>query len=273
VCLRLVDREHGAGSIRQLAVGRVEAGIGQNKRRVPQGGLGEHQGDLATGEGSFECLDVVERHDQGALQVARRDPEILGLDVLAVEQPQRHIEVPVVLAVEDEHLLPARREPRQANDLEVRLAGRERELPERNPEAGTKLLGDRNRVLGRKLKDRPPAHSGGHRRDDRFRSVSTERGGDRKVEVAVRPAVDVREGGSLSLGDEDRRMVVQKLHPGHGNAKRHRAPGPFEELQRAGVLAREAGILAFLQAPRALEIDTVRGRRHGARRKAGITSS
>jgi hypothetical protein len=54
-----------------------------------------------------------------------------------------------------------------------------------------------------------------------------------EVEVDIAVAVDVGERRAASSVDHDRRMLVERRHPGHRHAVRHVWPGAFEKAHAA----------------------------------------
>jgi hypothetical protein len=99
------------------------------------------------------------------------------------ELDERFVEVSVVLAVEQEHLVTAGDDPRHPGRLRVGLRGGERELPHRQRVSAGELLGDDDRVLGREQELVAPRYTVGDGPDDRLGSVAAEHRHVRDVEV------------------------------------------------------------------------------------------
>ena len=76
-------------------------------------------------------------------------PSSSGHQAAVLELDQHVVEVAVVLAVEEQHLLAAGRGPGDPDHLGVGARRRQRELPQRKAVAPRQLARDPDRVLGR----------------------------------------------------------------------------------------------------------------------------
>ena len=224
----LVDREQRSRFARDPAQRFVEPPDREDEAGVRHGRLGQHDGDVPRGQRPLDGDGIVEGDDACAPGHAVGEPIVLGHDPTVLEHHHCLVEVPVVLAVEDEHHLPPGRVPGEPDHLGVRLRRGQRELPLRHAVAGGEVLGDRDRVLAGKQELVAELHAFRDRLHDRRRGVSTERAHVGHVHVEVRVAVEVGEIGTRSVRDGDRRVLVEVVHPGAWARPRHASSRPLE---------------------------------------------
>ena len=190
--VRLVVRQQRAGTPGQLAQALVEAVVRhQEADVVGQRRLGDHHGHLAGRERALQGVEVVERYDERPGGDVVRQAGLLRHQAAVLELDQHVVEVAVVLAVEEQHLLAAGRGPGDPDHLGVGARRRQRELPQRKAVAPRQLARDPDRVLGRQQVLRSEADLPAHRLDHGSRAVAGEHGHVGDVEVGVLVAVDV----------------------------------------------------------------------------------
>ena len=210
----LVVGEQGPGLARDRAEPVVEAVDGELEADlVREGGLRDHDRDLARLEGRPHGVEVVEGHDHGPGGGVSREARLLGHELTVDELDQGLVEMPVVLPVEEEHLLAAGRDARDADRLGVRVRRRQGELPLRQAVAAAELLGDPDRVLVRQQELRAGGDAARDRLDHGRGRVPGEHRHVGDVEVGVVVPVDVAEPAAEALVDEDRRVVVRRAEP------------------------------------------------------------
>ena len=113
------------------------------------------------GERALQGVEVVERHDERPRGDVVRQAGLLGHQPTVLELDQHVVEVAVVLAVEEQHLLAAGRGPGDPDHLGVGARRRQRELPQRKAVAPPQLARDPDRVLGRQQVLRSQARPAG----------------------------------------------------------------------------------------------------------------
>ncbi len=140
----------------------VEAVVRQQEAHVVgEYRLGDHHRHLAPGQRALQGLEVVERYDERAGGDVVRQAGLLGHQPAVLELDQYVVEVAVVLAVEEQHLLATGRGPSDPDHLGVGARRRQRELPQRQAVATCQLARDPDRVLGRQQVLRPAARPAG----------------------------------------------------------------------------------------------------------------
>ena len=209
--------------------------------------LGDHHCHLTARERALHSVEVVERHDERPGGDVVRQAVLLRHQAAVLDLDQDFVEVAVVLAVEEQHLLPAGHGPGDPDDLGVGARRRQRELPHREAVAPHQFARDPDRVLGRQQVLRSEGHLPAHRLHHRGRAVAGEHGHVGDVEVGVLVAVDVAQTGSGRRLDEQRRVVVRRAQPAHRYAVRHhRLPGGPQRLATR-THPHKGGVLALLE--------------------------
>ena len=182
-------------------------------------------------------------------------PSPSGTTRALVKHAEQLVGVAVVLAVEHQHGAAARRGAGHANRLGVRLGGRERELPRGQSESRGESGRSLHAVLGRQQELGTGRHPLAHGARDRLPAVAREHARVREIEVEVGVAVDVREASTAAALDHDRRMLVERGHPGLRHAVRHVRRGALEQLHAARAQLGEACQLALAQSGELLAPD------------------
>ena len=220
---------------------------------------------IATSRGSRagpQRLGVVELHDLRSWRDVARQAGLLRHELAVLQVDERLVEVPVVLAVEEQDLVAAGERPRDADRLGVRVRRAQRELPLRQAVAAAELLGDPQRVLVRQQELRALRRAARDRLHDRLRRVAAEHRHVRDVEVRVLVSVGVAEARALAFGDEQRRVVVGRAEPRHRHAVRHRGLRARPQLRGTRTRGDERRVLAVLDALDPFAVD-VAGGGHG----------
>ena len=266
----LVVGEQGAGRPCQLAHPGVEALVRKHQPVVVRHrGLGHHDGDVAAIQRCLERRQVVEGHQHRVLGHVGRQAVLLGHERTRVVQlDERLVEVPVVLAVEHQHLVSAGHHARDPDHLGVGLRRGQRVLPLGEAVAARELLGHDDRVLGRQQELVAARHAVAHRPHDRLGRVAAEHRHVGDVEVAVREPVDVGEPGPLPGVHPDRQVVIGAAEPGHRHAVGHRVPGARPQLGRPGASRVEPLVLGVLELLDQVAVDR-RGEHGGQSRRGG----
>jgi hypothetical protein len=157
---------------------------------------------------------------------------------------ERLVEMAVILAVEDQDLVAAGGETRDADRLRIGRRGRQGELPGWHAEAiGQQAAGD-DGVLGRQQEVAAVAEALGDRAQDGLRAEAAGHAEVALGHVEVAVAVDVLEVTARALGGEDLGARIERRHPGAGDAVRHeRAALRIERARLRRALAEPAHLL------------------------------
>ena len=255
--VRLVDREQRARSAGQLAERVVEPVLGEDDPDVRQRGLGEDAGDVLGSKRFLEPVEVVELHDLRRQRRVNGRPDVPGARPhdAVLGRRERLVDRPVVAPVEDEHLPAAGHLTGEPQCEAVRVGRRQRELPERKPEAPRQLLADPGRVLGRKHRRRAARRLSSERLDDRLRRVPGHRARVAEAEVDVLVAVDVDDPCALRLLDEDRESARPASHPAHRDAEQERGAGALAQLERTRMALAEGRDLVLEPRGQPIAVD------------------
>jgi len=135
--------------------GRIHPGVRDRS-------LGHHARDVAAAQLALHPVEVVVLDEAHVLGRVARDPQAFGRDAVVLERAEQLVGVAVVLAVEHHHAVAAGDRARHPQRLGVRLRGRERELPHRQPEAVAERAGDRGRVDAGQQEVAPRGQALGH---------------------------------------------------------------------------------------------------------------
>ena len=190
----LVDDEDRVGPAGELA-DRVEiAGLGQHDPDVRQRGLDEHGGDIAVRERGLRApstsLNSTTRVVWATSTCGPTEPRTGTTAPVLVEHGDRLVDRAVVAVVVDDDLAPAGDVAGEAEREPVRVRGRQRELPGRQPEPPGELLAGPDGVLGREHVGDAAAQLALDGGDRRGRAVAGHRAGVAEAEVDVVVAVD-----------------------------------------------------------------------------------
>ena len=217
--VRLVDDQERAVLAAEEAHLLHVARLRQHDSDVRERGLHQEARHVLVLERPLQRADVVElRHPRGLGGVERRahEPGPRAGEALLVEDHERLVDRAVVAPVEHTDSRPAGHVAAHADHPAVRVRGRERELPVREPEATRQLGADPRGVRGRE--HRRDALDLSHRAHRRLRRVARHRTGVAKAEVGVLVAVHVHDRGSAGALLVDREAARPHRHPGHRHA-------------------------------------------------------
>ena len=260
--MRLVDDQERAVLAGRRAQHVVEAGLRRDDADVRERRLCEHTCDVAVGELALERLGVVPLDDAGRPVEWDGRPEVAfaGDDAPAlVERCEALVDGAVVAPVEDEHFRPAGDVTGEADREPVRVGGRERELPARQPEAPRQLVADSDCVLAREHERDPAARLFLDRADGRPGRVPGHRPRVAEAEVDVLEPVGVAKACTLRFDGEDGEATRPAHHPVHRHAAEQRRLRLLRERVRARMLtfeARELVVEQLLDAHRCESITT-----------------
>jgi hypothetical protein len=175
-------------------------------------------------------------------------------DQAVLEDDQSLINVPVVVGVELQHLLPAGVRPRQPDTVGDRLTRRKRELPPQRSEPAREFLGDPDRILDRELEGASAPGLARDRLDHRLGRMPAKGARDTQHHVQIAAPIDICEVSTRALFHIDRRMVIVRPEPSVRHTLRHPGPPPGEKLSRTRPLRHETLILCRLQGPHPVQI-------------------
>jgi hypothetical protein len=156
---------------------------------------------------------VVERDHSRLAGDPTREPAHLWNDPTVLQDHQGGISLAVVLPVEQQDLLATGHLAGDADHLSVRLRRGGGELPLRQPVTCRQVLRDGDRILCREQELVPARHLGAHGLHDRGRRVPAKGAHVGDVHVQVLVPVHIGEVGALAVGDPDRGVLVEIVHP------------------------------------------------------------
>ena len=262
--MRLVDAEQCAIPASERAQAAMEIRVRHDDIAVRHGGLGQHDRHVARREGPLERVQIIEGQDGGVrLRTGRQTFRIGDASPLFLAD-QRLLDVPVVMAAEDDDPGTLGDESRDPDHLRIGPRGRQRELPEGKAHPLGEDLAHDQRIFGRQQELRAPPRLRRKRLGHGFIPIADGHAQVAEIEIEIGVPVHVGEGRPFSLGDVQRRGPVEPGHPGHRNAERQvgRRPG----LQRSGPgrAAHELLVLRDAQRRQTLAVD-----HHGMRIRVG----
>ena len=216
-------------------------------------------------------------HDPGGLGDVDRCPDqaLPGMHAtVRVEDRERLVDRAVVALVVDHDLAAATDVAGKADREAVRIRGRQRELPGRQPEPPLELLAGPDGVLGREhVRDAAAelALDGGDRRSG---AVAGHRPGVAEAEIDVLVAVDAGEPGAGGFLDEQGERAGPADHPVHRDAVEERCLGALVQLLGARMFGDEARGLVGHVARETRAIERAEGRHPGrmARRRTAVSA-
>ena len=222
--------------LRDLADGLEVAGLREHDAEVHHRRLHDHAGGHATFFG--KALDaalhggrVVERHGDRHVGYGLRDAAAVGEGrvVLAVADRgvvhadrDHHVVVVTVVRAEDlDDRVAARRGARNADRVHRGLGARVRVSPLRQAPTALELVGDDDRVLGRRGKVRALLHAlDDSLRDDRM-GVTLDHRAEAVVKVDHLRAINVPDVGADTALEVDRPRIAELVRRGHTARQRN----------------------------------------------------
>jgi hypothetical protein len=145
----LVEHQQRAALRGQPAQPAVEAVRRQHHAGVGDGCLRHHAGHIPASQLTLDRFEVVVRNQAHVSRGVKRHAQSFWHDAVTLDFAEQLVGLTVVLAVEHQHGAAARGGASDADGLRVRLGGRKRELPARQPEALRQCRRDLRAVLGR----------------------------------------------------------------------------------------------------------------------------
>ncbi len=218
--VRLVDDQQGAVRGGQPAKPVQEPGLRPHDPDVGERRLGQDRRDVAVGELLLDARQVVElRHPRGHVQRHRRTRVARSRDGLAAQagHGERLVHRAVVAVREGEHLRPTGRQPGEAQRPTVGVGRRQRERPQRQPEAPGQLGADPLCVGGGKHRRgaAEAVEALGDSVEHRLRAVARHRAGVAEGEVDVLAPIHVHDPVPAGPLEVQREPAAPLGHPRH----------------------------------------------------------
>ena len=229
--MRLVDDQQGFVFSREFAKSFVVSRLGMHDAHVRHCGLGQHAGNISSGERLLKSRDVVELDYCRGYRRVHRGSDIAGAGTgrpVRSEMDEGFIHGPVIAPVVNKNLGTAGDLAAETNRKPIGIRRRERELPVRKIETFLQFLGDEDCIFSRKHQGDAMSHLLFGRFHCGGRRMAGHRAGIAEAEVGVAVTIDIEEVGSLRLADKGRESSRPLHHPVHGHARQERLAGSFE---------------------------------------------
>ena len=256
--VRLVEAQERAVAAREFADAGMKPGLGQDDVAVGECRLRQDQRHFPRRQHPLQRRQIIERHDDRVRRRARWQTGGIGHAAAPVVPDQRLVEVAMIVAGENNHLVPAGNEARDAHHLDVRTGRRQRDLPVRAAYPLRQEFGDDHRILAGQQEMHAAPRLAGDRIGDDLVAEANRHAEVADVEIEVLVTVDVGEGRAIAVVDVDRRGPVESGHPGHGHAVRHVRPGTFAKRRGLPGAAQELGVLLAAHDRQLVPIDPIR---------------